>query len=221
MHALVVRVTIKDRESAQRGLNENVVPGVSQAPGFRAGYWTWKDNGGLSMIVFDSEDARTRRAIDRNDGPGHRRGRARGCGSARSRRTCLIRRHVERRGPSTAQEFGTSASSLPSSRCGQATRSPAWRSSSPALGSTSWSRSQRGVAAGPYPWVVAAESGSSSLRSRRRVRLALLRARIVGVPLQRSVGGGRRAPGSGVEAQPSLAGKHAQACDAWGGVAEG
>ena len=57
MHALVVRVTINDRESAQKGLNEDVVPGVSQAPGFRAGYWTWKDNTGLSMIVFDSEDA--------------------------------------------------------------------------------------------------------------------------------------------------------------------
>ena len=57
MHALVVRVTIKDRESAQQRLNENVVPEVSQAPGFRAGYWTWKDNTGLSMIMLDSEDA--------------------------------------------------------------------------------------------------------------------------------------------------------------------
>jgi hypothetical protein len=57
MHALVVRVTINDRESAQKGLNERVVPGISQAPGFHAGYWTWKDNTGLSMIVFDSEDA--------------------------------------------------------------------------------------------------------------------------------------------------------------------
>ena len=60
MHAFVVRVTIKDRESAQKGLNEDVVPGVSQAPGFRAGYWTWKDNTGLSMVVFDSEDAANR-----------------------------------------------------------------------------------------------------------------------------------------------------------------
>jgi hypothetical protein len=56
VHAVVVRVTIKDRESAQKGLNEDVVPRVSQAPGFRAGYWTWKDNTGLSMVVFDSED---------------------------------------------------------------------------------------------------------------------------------------------------------------------
>jgi hypothetical protein len=56
MHAVVVRVTIKDRESAQKGLNEDVVPRVSQAPGFQAGYWTWKDNTGLSMVIFDSED---------------------------------------------------------------------------------------------------------------------------------------------------------------------
>jgi hypothetical protein len=60
VHAVVVRVTINDRESAQKGLNQDVVPGVSQAPGFRAGYWTWKDNTGLSMILFDSEDAANR-----------------------------------------------------------------------------------------------------------------------------------------------------------------
>jgi hypothetical protein len=55
--AVVVRVTIKDRESAQKGLDEHVVPRVSQVPGFRAGYWTWKDDTGVSMVVFDSEDA--------------------------------------------------------------------------------------------------------------------------------------------------------------------
>lgn len=57
MHAVVVTVTIKDREAAQKRLDEDVVPRISQAPGFRAGYWTWKDNTGLSMVVFDSEDA--------------------------------------------------------------------------------------------------------------------------------------------------------------------
>lgn len=60
MHAVVVRVTIKDRESAQKGLTEDVVPRISQAPGFHAGYWTWKDNTGLSMAVFDSEEAANR-----------------------------------------------------------------------------------------------------------------------------------------------------------------
>ena len=57
MHAVVVRVTITDREAAQQRLDQDVVPQVSQAPGFQAGYWTWKDNTGLSMVVLDSEDA--------------------------------------------------------------------------------------------------------------------------------------------------------------------
>jgi hypothetical protein len=57
MHAVVVRVAISDRDAAQQRLDQDVVPQVSQAPGFQAGYWTWKDNTGLSMIVLDSEDA--------------------------------------------------------------------------------------------------------------------------------------------------------------------
>lgn len=57
MHAVVVKVTIGDREAAQQRLDQDVVPQVSQAPGFQAGYWTWKDNTGLSMVIVDSEDA--------------------------------------------------------------------------------------------------------------------------------------------------------------------
>jgi hypothetical protein len=57
MHAVVVKVTINDPEAAESALREQVVPGVSQAPGFVAGYWTRRDNGGLSMLVFESEDA--------------------------------------------------------------------------------------------------------------------------------------------------------------------
>ena len=57
MHAVVVRVSIKDPEGATTELTENVVPRVSEAPGFVAGYWTRKDQTGLSMIVFESEDA--------------------------------------------------------------------------------------------------------------------------------------------------------------------
>jgi hypothetical protein len=60
MHAVVVRVTINDEEAADRALREQVVPRASQAPGFVAGYWTRKDNTGLSMILFESEDAATR-----------------------------------------------------------------------------------------------------------------------------------------------------------------
>jgi hypothetical protein len=57
MHAVVVKVKINDTEAADSHLRERVVPGVSQSPGFVAGYWTRKDNNGLSMIIFDSEDA--------------------------------------------------------------------------------------------------------------------------------------------------------------------
>jgi hypothetical protein len=57
MHAVVVRVTIKDdSETALAVLREEVVPQVSQAPGFVAGYWTREGDSGLSMIMFDSED---------------------------------------------------------------------------------------------------------------------------------------------------------------------
>jgi hypothetical protein len=62
MHALVVRVSINDAESTRKTLNEKVVPQISKAPGFVAGYWTWSDDesNGQSMIVFESaDDART------------------------------------------------------------------------------------------------------------------------------------------------------------------
>jgi hypothetical protein len=57
MHAVVVKVTITEQESSETALREQVVPGVSQAPGFVAGYWTRKDNSGLSMVIFESEEA--------------------------------------------------------------------------------------------------------------------------------------------------------------------
>jgi hypothetical protein len=58
VHAVVVRVTINDFDGAQQVLKEQVVPRASGAPGFVAGYWTRsEDNSGLSMIIFESEDA--------------------------------------------------------------------------------------------------------------------------------------------------------------------
>jgi hypothetical protein len=57
MHAVVVRVTIKDQEGAEQSLREQVVPGVSETPGFVAGYWTRKDDTGLSMLIVDSEES--------------------------------------------------------------------------------------------------------------------------------------------------------------------
>lgn len=57
MHAVVVRVNISDDESAERTLREQVVPRAIQSPGFVSGYWTRNGNTGLSMVVFESEDA--------------------------------------------------------------------------------------------------------------------------------------------------------------------
>ena len=59
MHAVFVSVTISDPENSEPVLRERVVPRVSQAPGFVAGYWTRKDNTGLSMTVWESEEAAT------------------------------------------------------------------------------------------------------------------------------------------------------------------
>jgi hypothetical protein len=64
MHAVVVRVNVGDPENSQEELRTQVVPRVSQSPGFIAGYWTLKDNQGVSMTVYESEDA-ARQAADR------------------------------------------------------------------------------------------------------------------------------------------------------------
>jgi hypothetical protein len=58
MHAVLVTVTIHDFEQGRAFLTEEIVPRVSQAPGFVAGYWVrTPENQGRSVIVFDSEDA--------------------------------------------------------------------------------------------------------------------------------------------------------------------
>ena len=69
MHAVLVAVRIRDVESAQKELHERVVPGVSQAPGFVAGYWLEPQaNMGYSIVFFDSEAA-ARAAADRLEPP--------------------------------------------------------------------------------------------------------------------------------------------------------
>ena len=55
--SVVVRVRITEEGAALAALRDQVVPQISQAPGFVAGYWTRKENTGLSMIVFASADA--------------------------------------------------------------------------------------------------------------------------------------------------------------------
>ena len=66
MHAVLVRVTVGDFDKARQALNAEVVPRVSQLPGFVAGYWTRPTDGnqGLSLAVFESEEA-ARTAADR------------------------------------------------------------------------------------------------------------------------------------------------------------
>ena len=56
MHAVVVRVTINDEQAATERLRSEVVPRISEAPGFVAGYWTRKEREGLSMVIFESEE---------------------------------------------------------------------------------------------------------------------------------------------------------------------
>ncbi len=58
MHALVFDVTINDRAQGEQYLKERIVPGVSQLPGFVAGYWVNLDESrGTSLVVFESEEA--------------------------------------------------------------------------------------------------------------------------------------------------------------------
>ncbi len=59
MHAVIVDVTVRDGEAATSYLREEVVPRVSQAPGFVAGYWVRLEGSikGRATIVCESEEA--------------------------------------------------------------------------------------------------------------------------------------------------------------------
>ena len=72
MHAVVVTVTINDFDRGRELLKNQIVPAVSQAPGFVAGYWTRsEDNRGMSLIAVESEDSARRLAemIQSPEGP--------------------------------------------------------------------------------------------------------------------------------------------------------
>ena len=56
MHAVVATATLHDFERAREGLDQ-MVPSITEVPGFVTGYWTRSEENGLSMIVFESEDA--------------------------------------------------------------------------------------------------------------------------------------------------------------------
>jgi hypothetical protein len=73
MHAVVVRVTFNNVEAAEQMLHSEVVPTVSQIPGFKAGWWT-RDQGktnGLGLMVFESEEAaqQVKQRLEAAEGP--------------------------------------------------------------------------------------------------------------------------------------------------------
>jgi hypothetical protein len=51
-------VSRNDQEPTEERLRSEVVPRVSQQPGFVNGYWLRKDNSGLSVLLFDSRERR-------------------------------------------------------------------------------------------------------------------------------------------------------------------
>jgi hypothetical protein len=61
MHAVLIEVDTggqSDREAGLKVLREEIVPRVSKAPGFQAGYWLRPagDAKGTSLVVFDTEE---------------------------------------------------------------------------------------------------------------------------------------------------------------------
>jgi hypothetical protein len=61
MHAVLIEVDTSgqpDRELGIKNLREEIVPRISQAPGFQAGYWLrpLENAKGTSLVVFDTEE---------------------------------------------------------------------------------------------------------------------------------------------------------------------
>lgn len=57
MHAVVTTVSIGDAEGSEDVLREQVVPRISSAPGFVAGYWVrLSEDKGTSVVAFESEE---------------------------------------------------------------------------------------------------------------------------------------------------------------------
>jgi hypothetical protein len=58
MHAVVINVTINNDLPAAKAELDGIVPRVSGAPGFVAGYWVaLSQDKGTSLVVFESEAA--------------------------------------------------------------------------------------------------------------------------------------------------------------------
>jgi hypothetical protein len=58
MHGVVVNGTIHDFEQARNFLRQEVIPPLSQAPGFVTAHWVrLSESIGTSMLIFESEEA--------------------------------------------------------------------------------------------------------------------------------------------------------------------
>ena len=56
MHAVVINVTVNERDTAIASLHSEVVPRISGLPGFVRGQWVaLPGNKGSSIVVFESE----------------------------------------------------------------------------------------------------------------------------------------------------------------------
>lgn len=57
MYAHVVHADIHDTGEARRGLTEEVIPSLKQAPGFVDAYFVQLDDShGISIVVFETEE---------------------------------------------------------------------------------------------------------------------------------------------------------------------
>lgn len=57
MYAALATVSISDYEHAHRILHDDVLPTITDVPGFVAGYWLAPVNGrGLEILIFETED---------------------------------------------------------------------------------------------------------------------------------------------------------------------
>ncbi len=76
MHAIVIHADIVDLAEAKRGLNEEVIPMMKEAPGFLGAYFVAVDDThGVSIEVFETEEqARAGAPPEGAEAPGVRLG---------------------------------------------------------------------------------------------------------------------------------------------------
>jgi hypothetical protein len=57
MYAVLATVTISDYEKARRILHDDVIPTVTDIPGFVTGHWLAPiDGNGMEILIFETED---------------------------------------------------------------------------------------------------------------------------------------------------------------------